>query len=383
MDKGAVIFVAGGTGLVGTALIRKLLDLGYRRIVANYHRRTPVDFSGRVTFHPLDILKQGEVNDFFAREKPEYVFLAAAKVGGILANDTYRADFIYENIMIAANVIEAAWRHKVKKLLNLGSSCVYPKYAPQPMKENCLLTGELEQTNEPYAVAKIAAIKLCRYFNEQYGTDFISVMPTNLYGPLDNFDLFQSHVLPAMIRKIHLAAMLAEGDFEGIKKDLSIFGNASMEDRGEKLIIGPASTERDIIRILNHLGIDPGGTDRGNMRAVLTLWGTGSPLREFLHVEDMADACVFLMDRYASKDIGEFVNVGTGREISIRDMATTISEAVGFNGEIRFDPSKPDGTPRKLLDVSRLSGLGWSAKISLKEGIGRTCEWYRDALRSA
>jgi len=276
----------------------------------------------------LDLTRQSDVEAFFAQEKPDCVFLAAAKVGGILANSTYRADFIYRNLMIASNVIHAAYENGTKKLLNLGSSCIYPKLAPQPMKEEHLLTGTLEQTNEPYAIAKIAAIKLCRYYNEQYGTDFISAMPTNLYGPHDNFDLQNSHVLPAMIRKFHEAKEVWE---------------------------------------------------KGGRGATVTLWGTGSPFREFLYTEDVAEACVFLMERYSAQDIGEFVNIGTGRDLTIRELAETVKRIVGFRGEVIWDASKPDGTPRKLLDISRITALGWKAKTGLEEGIRRAYAWYLNA----
>lgn len=312
MDKTSKIYVAGHRGLVGSALVRRLREGGY----ANLLLRTSKE---------LDLRRQSEVESFFDKERPEYALLAAARVGGILANNTYRAEFIYDNIMIAANVIEASHRAGVKKLLNLGSSCIYPKHAPQPMKEECLLSGLLEPTNEPYAIAKIAAIKLCRYYNEQYGTNFISVMPTNLYGPNDNFDLETSHVLPALIRKFHEAKMS-----------------------------GAPS---------------------------VTLWGSGEPFREFLYVDDLADACVFLMQRHDAKEIGEFVNIGTGSDITIKDLAVKIKDITGYQGEIEYDRSKPDGTPKKLLDVSRMKALGWRAAISLEQGISMTYSSYVDSLR--
>jgi len=326
MDKNSKIFVAGGTGMVGAAIIRRLLSAGYTSIVSNYYSREPLaPHDPRITFFRLDLTRQADVESFFEKEKPEYVFLAAAKVGGILANSTYKADFIYRNIMIAANVIHAAYRYNTKKLLNLGSSCIYPKFAPQPMKEEHLLTGALEPTNEPYAVAKIAAIKLCRYYNEQYDTDFLSVMPTNLYGPHDNFDLRNSHVLPAMIRKFHDARL---------------------------------------------------AMDHGDQDAVVTLWGTGSPYREFLFSEDLADACVFIMERYRAAEIGEFVNIGTGTDITIRELADVIREIVGFKGGVIWDNTKPDGTPKKLLDISRIKALGWEPQTTLEQGIRKTYEWY-------
>jgi GDP-L-fucose synthase len=322
------IFVAGGTGMVGAAIISRLITGGYANIITNYFSRRPGETAAsRVRSQRLDLTRQSDVEMFFSKEKPEYVILAAAKVGGILANSTYKADFIYRNISIASNVIHAAYVHGAKKLLNLGSSCIYPKLAPQPMKEEYLLTGALEQTNEPYAIAKIAAIKLCRYYNEQYGTDFISAMPTNLFGPHDNFDLHDSHVLPAMIRKLHEAkeAMGKGGD------------------------------------------------------ATVTLWGTGSPFREFLYVDDLADACVFLMERYGAPEIGEFVNIGTGSDLTITELAEMIAEIVGFRGKIVWDTAKPDGAPRKLLDVSRMKSLGWGPKTGLEEGIRRTYAWYLKA----
>lgn len=301
------IYVAGHRGLVGSALCDRLKAGGYRNIITR-------------TSKELDLRRQAEVEAFFQAEQPEHVFLAAAKVGGILANNTYRADFLYDNLMIAANVVHAAHRSGVKKLLNLGSSCIYPRLAPQPMREEHLLTGPLEPTNEPYAVAKIAAIKLCRAYNDQHGTDFLSVMPTNLYGPRDNFDLETSHVLPAMIRKFHEA-----------------------KEQG---------------------------------RPSVTIWGTGTPLREFLYVDDMADACVFVMERCTARELGEFVNVGSGREISIGNLAHLVRDIVGFSGTIEYDRMKPDGTPRKLMDSSRLRRLGWVAKTGLEEGIRRTYEAY-------
>jgi GDP-L-fucose synthase len=311
------IYVAGHNGLVGSSILRRLQAGGYTNIIARASKE-------------LDLTRQAEVEAFFENEKPDYVFLAAAKVGGILANSTYKADFIYRNLMIASNVIHAAYKFKTKKLLNLGSSCIYPKFAPQPMKEEHLLTGTLEPTNEPYAIAKIAAIKLCRYYNEQYGTNFISAMPTNLYGLKDNFDLLESHVLPAMIRKFHEAK------------------------------IAPRP--------------------RPAVQPSVVLWGTGSPFREFLYVDDLADACVFLIEKYDYSEIGEFINIGTGRDISIEDLALMIRDIVGFRGEIVWDSTKPDGTPKKLLDISRIKALGWEPKTSLQEGIRKTYQWYLKAV---
>lgn len=289
--------MAGHRGMVGSAIVRALEARGHSQFVF----RTSAE---------LDLRNQGEVQRFFKEEKPEYVFLAAAKVGGIVANNTYRAEFLYDNLMIEANIMEAAYRNGVRKLLFLGSSCIYPKMCPQPIKEEYLLTGYLEQTNEPYAIAKIAGLKLCESYRRQYGADFISAMPTNLYGPNDNYDLNNSHVLPALIRKFHSA-----------KEE----------------------------------GLDE-----------VVIWGTGSPLREFLHVDDLADASLFLMDNYSGE---EHVNVGTGVDISIRDLALLVKEAVGFEGKLHFDTTRPDGTPRKLLDVSKLHKLGWKHKVELEQGI--------------
>lgn len=309
MNQNSKIYIAGHRGLVGSALVRKLQERGYANLVLR-------------TSKELDLRRQADVDAFFAQEKPEYVFLAAAKVGGILANNTYKAEFIYDNIMISANVINAAYKRGVKKLLNLGSSCIYPKFAPQPMKEEYLLSGLLEPTNEPYAIAKIAAIKLCRYYNEQYGTNFISVMPTNLYGPNDNFDLETSHVLPALIRKFH------EAKVNGLRS--------------------------------------------------VTLWGSGEPFREFLYVDDLADACFFLMEKYDYKVIGEFINIGTGTDIRIQDLAILIKQIIDFDGSIINDNTKPDGTPKKLLDISRLKSLGWSAKTDLASGIRNTYAYFKE-----
>lgn len=297
MDKKSRIYVAGHRGMVGSALLRKLQKEGFENIITR-------------TSSELDLTRQYDVEKFFEENRPDYVFLAAAKVGGILANNTYRADFIYKNLMIEANVIHASYLYGVKKLLFLGSSCIYPKMAPQPMKEEYLLTGPLEYTNEPYAIAKITGIKLCENYRKQYGCNFISVMPTNLYGPNDNYDLQNSHVLPALLRKFHTA---------------KIKGLPYVE-----------------------------------------IWGTGTPKREFLHVDDLADACLFLMEKY---DGDLWLNVGTGKDISIKDLALMIKEIVGYEGELKFDTTKPDGTPRKLLDVSRIHALGWKHKIELDTGI--------------
>jgi len=305
MEKSAKIFVAGHNGMVGSAIVRKLKALAFNNISIR-------------TSKELDLRDQKEVHSFFATEKPDYVFLAAAKVGGILANNTYRADFLYDNLLIESNIIHAAYQNNVKKLLFLGSSCIYPKLAPQPLKEEYLLTGLLESTNEPYAIAKITGIKLCEAYRDQYGCNFISAMPTNLYGPGDNYHPNNSHVIPGLIRRFH---------------DAKIAGKSNVE-----------------------------------------IWGTGSPLREFLYVDDMAEACLFLMEKYDEK---MFVNVGAGRDISIKELAHLIKDIVGFKGEIIFDSTKPDGTPRKLMDVSRLSAMGWQYSVHLREGLEKTYEIYK------
>lgn len=306
MEKESKIYVAGHRGMVGSAIIRKLTSLGYTNLLT----RTSAE---------LDLRNQQQVADFFDIEKPEYVFLAAAKVGGIVANNTYRADFLYENLAIQNNIIHGSYLNKVKKLMFLGSSCIYPKLAPQPLKESYLLSGYLEPTNEPYAIAKIAGIKMCEAYRAQYGCNFISVMPTNLYGTNDNYDLVNSHVLPAMIRKFH----------EAKEKDAS----------------------------------------------EMTLWGTGSPMREFLHADDLAEACLFLMENYNES---ELVNIGTGEDVTIKNLADLVKQIVGFQGNIIWDTSKPDGTPRKLMDVSKLHGLGWHHKIALEDGIKLA---YQDFLK--
>lgn len=306
-DKNARIFVAGGRGMVGSAIVRALRAKGYTNVLAPSSAE-------------LDLTSQQQTQEWFGQHRPEYVFMAAAKVGGILANNTYRADFLYLNLMIEANVVHASHIYGVKKMLFLGSSCIYPKLAPQPLKEEYLLTGELEYTNEPYAIAKIAGIKLVESYRKQYGSDFISAMPTNLYGPNDNYDLNNSHVLPALIRKFHEA----------------------------KISNAPS----------------------------VTIWGSGSPLREFLHVDDLAQACLFLMEQYNGED---WLNIGVGEDISIKDLALLVKEISGFEGELVFDTSKPDGTPRKLMDVSKMHALGWKASISLREGIAAVYKEYAQA----
>ena len=323
--------------------------------------------SGGTTHKELDLLDGAAVKQFFDEEMPEYVFLAAAFVGGIMANSIYRADFIYKNLQIQQNVIGESFRHQVKKLLFLGSTCIYPRDAEQPMKEDVLLTSPLEYTNEPYAIAKIAGLKMCESFNLQYGTNYIAVMPTNLYGPNDNFDLERSHVLPAMIRKIHLAHCLKKGDWEAVRKDMNL--------RPVEGISGANSNE-EILQILRKYGI----TEKE-----VTLWGTGTPLREFLWSEEMADASVFVMEhvdfkdtyRTGAKDIRNcHINIGTGKEITIRELAELIVSTVGYQGKLTFDSSKPDGTMRKLTDPSKLHNLGWHHKIDIEEGVQRMYEWY-------
>ena len=354
MEKNAKIYVAGHRGLVGSAIWKNLQDKGYTNLIGRTHKE-------------LDLLDGMAVRKFFDEEQPEYVFLAAAFVGGIMANSIYRADFIYKNLQIQQNIIGESFRHNVKKLLFLGSTCIYPRDAEQPMKEDVLLTSPLEYTNEPYAIAKIAGLKMCESFNLQYGTNYIAVMPTNLYGPNDNFDLERSHVLPAMIRKIHLAHCLKEGNWEAVRKD--------MNQRPVEGVNGDSSKE-DILAILKKYGIS---------ETEVTLWGTGTPLREFLWREEVADGSVFVMEhvdfkdtyKEGSKDIRNcHINIGTGKEITIRQLAERIVETVGYQGKLTFDSSKPDGTMRKLTDPSKLHALGWHHKIEIEEGVQRMYEWY-------
>lgn len=336
--------------MVGSAIVRNLKNKGFENILTR-------------TKSELDLMNVSEVASFFQNEKPEYVILAAAKVGGIVANNTYRAQFIYENLTIQNNVIHQSYLNGVKKLLFLGSSCIYPRMAEQPISEEALLTGLLESTNEPYAIAKIAGIKMCEAYHSQYGSNFISIMPTNLYGQNDNYDLEKSHVLPALIRKMLLGKYLMTGDMDLIRRDLN------------KLPIEGVSGESDdseILAILNKYGIT---SENGNTR--ITLWGSGSPMREFLHVDDMADASVYLLLNYDAPDtIPSHVNAGCGEDITIRDLAELVQEITAYQGEIHWDTSKPDGTPRKLLDVSKLNGLGWKPMVSLEEGIRRVVNDY-------
>lgn len=353
MKKDSKIFVAGHRGLVGSAILKNLKQRGYTNFVLRTHAE-------------LDLTDQQAVNEFFAAEKPEYVFLSAAHVGGIMANSLYRADFIYINLMIQNNVIHASYINKVKKLLFLGSTCIYPREAPQPMPEDCLLTSPLEYTNEPYAIAKIAGIKMCESYNLQYGTNYIAVMPTNLYGPNDNFNLETSHVLPAMIRKIHLAKCLLAGNWDDLLKDLAA--------RPVEGVSGNAS-QKDILAILEKYGIYPDKVE---------LWGTGKPLREFLWSEEMADASIYIMEHVDFADVrpegkevrNTHINIGTGEELSIKEVATLIREKIGYEGALVFDSSKPDGTLRKLTDVSKLHALGWHHKIEIAEGVELLYNWY-------
>jgi len=349
--------------MVGSAIIRRLVAEGYTSIVSNYHsRRAAPGLPTSVTFFPLDLTQQSETEQFFESARPRHIYLAAARVGGILANETYPAQFIYDNIMIATNVINAAYRSGAIKLLNLGSSCIYPKFALQPMKEEYLLTSVLEPTNEAYAIAKIAAIKLCRYYNEQYGTNFLSVMPTNLYGPHDNFNLETAHVLPALIRKFHLAKLLDAGDLEGLRADLKQRALGFGLDEMIKL-----DDDDSIVSALASVGVT---------REYVVLWGSGEPYREFLHVDDLASACVTLMEHYDYPEVGEFLNVGASDDMRIKELALLVKNIVGFKGKINHDMTKKDGVPRKLLDSSRLKKLGWSPAIPITDGIRQAYAWY-------
>ena len=359
MEKNARIYVAGHRGLVGSAIWNNLESKGYTGLV------------GR-TSSELDLRDAVAVARFFKEERPEYVFLAAAKVGGIAANNTYRADFIFQNLAIQQNVIGESFRSGVKKLLFLGSTCIYPREAPQPMKEDTLLTSPLEYTNEPYAIAKIAGLKMCESFNIQYGTNYIAVMPTNLYGPNDNFDLERSHVLPALIRKIYLGKCLEEGNWEGIRNDFNKRPVEKTDGRAQ---------EKEIRKILDKYGI----REVADGRCQVEIWGTGKPLREFLWSEEMADACVFVMENVDFKNLipnntkeirNCHINIGTGHEISIRDLVELIRKAAGYKGEIYFNPEKPDGTLRKLTDVTKLNNLGWKHRIEISEGVNKILEWY-------
>ena len=353
MDKQSKIYVAGHRGLVGSAIWDNLMDRGYTNVVGRTH-------------HELDLMDSVAVKQFFDAEQPEYVFLAAAYVGGIMANNTYRADFIYRNLQIQQQVIGESFKHNVKTLLFLGSTCIYPRDAKQPIKEEVLLTSPLEYTNEPYAIAKIAGLKMCESFNLQYGTNYIAVMPTNLYGPNDNFDLERSHVLPAMIRKIHLGKCLHNNDWAAIREDLN---TRPVEG------INGKSTADEICHVLEKYGIT-------SQR--VTLWGTGKPMREFLWSEEMADACVFVMENVNFEDLkGQasdvrncHINIGTGKDIAIRELAEHVVATVGYQGELFFDVSKPDGAMKKLTDVSKLHALGWKHRIEIGEGVEKMYQWY-------
>ena len=354
MERESKIFIAGHRGMVGSAIVRNLKSRGYNNFLLR-------------TFGELDLSRQDSAEKFFREERPEYVFLAAAKVGGIVANNTYRAEFLYDNLMIQSNVVDAARKNGVRKLLFLGSSCIYPKSAPQPLKEEYLLTGPLEITNEPYAIAKIAGIKMCENYYRQYGCDFISVMPTNLYGPNDNYDLERSHVLPALIRKMHLGRCLEDSDFNALRRDLE--RNPAGEPDG-------GSPDGAIIELLERYGITagPARAGAGSPDVTVTLWGTGNVYREFLHVDDVADACVHIMESVDAVNLYDdmkqtHINIGTGTDITIRELAEVVKKITGFRGRLNWDSSKPDGTPRKQLDVKLLRELGWRPAIGLEEGI--------------
>ena len=399
LEKTSKIYIAGHKGLVGSAIWNNLKSRGYTNLVGRTHSE-------------LDLTDQFQVKKFFDDERPDAVVLAAAFVGGIMANSLYRADFIMMNMKIQCNVISEAYAHGVKKLLFLGSTCIYPKDAPQPMKEDCLLTSPLEYTNEEYAIAKIAGLKMCESYNLQYGTNYIAVMPTNLYGPNDNFHLENSHVMPAMMRKVYLAKLIADNNWTAIRKDLAIRPVGASIKEGEETIryvIDGTSSEPDIFKVLAHYGIE---------NNKVTLWGTGTPLREFLWSEDMADASVHILlnvnfsdiigiEKYSSvhygnkadgvvdrnhstgrggaiPSLGEIrnchINVGTGKELTIRELSELVVKAVGFEGEVLFDSSKPDGTPRKLIDVSKLHSLGWTHKVEIEDGVQRLFQWYKDSI---
>jgi GDP-L-fucose synthase len=365
MDKNSKIYIAGHKGMVGSAISRNLTEKGFANQVY-----TP--------YPPFDLTNQSIVGEFFEKEKPEYVFLAAAKVGGIMSNNIYRAQFLYENLMIQNNIIHQSYKHSVKKLLFLGSSCIYPGNCPQPIKEEYLLTGELEYTNEPYAVAKIAGIKMCESYNIQYGTNFVSVMPTNLYGPNDNYNLETSHVLPALIRKMHLGKCLENNDWESIRKDFKKYPVEGVND---------TFSDSEILNKLSKYGISTNSAPSTQHPATgthhpvsISLWGSGNPYREFLYVDDLAEACVFVMTDVDFTDLKSIngvtssiknthINIGTGKDLTIKDLALLIKGIVGFNGQLKWDSSKPDGTYRKLLDVSKINKLGWKEKVNLEDGI--------------
>ncbi len=362
MDKSAKIYVAGHTGLAGSAFLRALKKQGYSNILTRRHTE-------------LDLLDQQSVAVFFSTEQPEYVFLAAAKVGGIMANNTYRAQFLYENLQIQNNIIHQSYKHKIKKLIFLGSSCIYPKNCPQPMQESQLLTDELEYTNEPYAIAKIAGMKMCESYNLQYNTNYIPVMPTNLYGPNDNYDLKSSHVLAALIRKFHLAKMLEDNNMEAIRTDLN--------KRPVEKTDGTAS-DKEIKDVLDQHGIS------ATQPVIIKLWGSGNPKREFLHSDDLADACIFILKNTSFSELkneikgkeirNTHINIGTGIDLSIKELSKLIAKIMNFSGKIEFNPDMPDGTPRKLLDVNKLKKIGWESRISLEEGLKITYNNYKETI---
>jgi GDP-L-fucose synthase len=370
MKKDSKIYIAGHTGLVGSALTLALQAKGYENLLTKH-------------FEELDLTDQNAVDRFFALEKPEYIFNAAAKVGGIVANNTLRADFIYVNLMIQNNLIYSAWKYGAKKLLFLGSTCIYPKNAPQPLKEDYLLTSTLEYTNEPYAIAKIAGLKVCESFNIQYNTNFIAVMPTNLYGYRDNYDLEKSHVLPALLRKFHLGKCLEKSDWQAVRKDLDRYPVGKVDGKAD---------EKSITGVLAQYGVKMNNQPESGKKSVsVSIWGTGAPLREFMNSRDMAEACVFIMENIDVKDIIEihkrgkddpdyhppqFLNIGTGSEISIKELAYKVKALTGFSGEVSFDTSKPDGTMRKITDTTALNGLGYRPKIGLDEGLAFTYRQY-------
>ncbi len=346
MEKNSKIYLSGHRGLVGSAIYRKLQEQGYTNIITRTHSE-------------LDLCNQQAVEDFFNQEKPEYVILAAAKVGGIMANSKYPAEFIYQNLMIGTNIVHASYKHNVKKLLNLGSSCIYPRLAPQPMKEDCLLTSELEKTNEAYALAKISIIKLCRYYNQQYGTNFISAMPTNQYGIGDNFNMETAHLLPMILRRFHLAKLLRNGDMEAIKNDIKRYKLGWGLD--EKV------NDNNLEEILNELGA---------YKDKVVLWGDGSVYREMMSSDDLADACVYLLENKNYNEVGELVNITKGDDIQLKDLFQMVKEIVGFDGEIVYDKTKPNGTPRKMMDATHIKELGWQPKIDLRQGITDFYNWY-------
>jgi len=377
MEKSSRIYVAGHTGLVGSSIKRCLEQKKYSNLIYR-------------ALDELDLTDQKAVNGFFEKERPEYVFLAAAMVGGIMANNTYRADFIYNNIMIQSNIIYASWKYGVKKLLYLGSTCIYPKNASQPLKEDYLLTSPLEYTNEPYAIAKIAGLKMCESFNLQYKTNFIAVMPTNLYGPRDNYNLEKSHVLPALLRKIHLGKCLEDGNWAAIRKDFNKNPIENIKDDSEKKIILDILNKYGVLIVNNLSDFDRTSTRIPLDKVLVNVWGTGTPLREFMYSPDMAEACVFVMENADINDIIKmtkpvnqpdyhplhFLNIGTGEEVSIKELALKIKKLIGFKGEIVFDTSKPDGTMRKTTDITLLKQLGFTHKFSLDRGLAEAYSNY-------